>query len=87
MDLPYLRLSIVSSVHVKTFFLTLVLSVAYHRLMRIKKDRAAVTLARKRMVRMTPGERSEVARLGGKASGLARRLKAAMRKPRAQKAA
>jgi hypothetical protein len=71
---------------IANYFIDSRLAVVYHQPMRIRKDRAAVSLARKRMVRMTPEERSEVARLGGKASGIVRRAKAA-RKPRARKAA
>jgi hypothetical protein len=58
------------------YFLDSGLAVAYYRSMRIRKDRAAVAMAKKRMIRMTAEERSEVARLGGLASGKVRRLKA-----------
>jgi hypothetical protein len=51
--------------------------------MRIKKNRAAVALAKRRMVLMTAEERRDVARLGGQASGIARRAKAARKNRKA----
>lgn len=40
--------------------------------MATRKNQAAVALAKLRMTKMTPEERSEVARLGGEAGGRAR---------------
>jgi ketopantoate reductase len=61
----------------------MVLTIVYYcRMGTIRKNRAAVSLARKRMDRMTPIERSDVARLAGLASGVARRARAAAARKR-----
>lgn len=57
--------------------------------MATRKNPAAVALAKRRMVKMTPEERQEVARTGGLAGGKARasKLTASQRKEIARKAA
>ena len=65
---------------IENYFLDSGLTLVYDRPMRTRKDRAAVAMAKKRMIRMTPEERSEVARMGGIASGKARARKAKTRK-------
>ncbi len=56
---------------------------------KVLKNRAAVSLGRRRMEKMTPEERSEFARLGGLKGGKARKnkLSAARRTAIARKAA